>query len=69
MFEWHAWLDTILEALILLYIVKEYYYDAAKDKNKPARRTRRKKVVVRVEDGQAHIIEQPKDVEVTIENP
>jgi hypothetical protein len=66
------WLFSVLvtEMLLgfgtLLYVVKEYYYDAAKDA-KP-RKTKRKgsvKVVVDSE-GQAVITNQPKGIDVEI---
>lgn len=61
-------METVLSSVMLLYIIKEYYYDYNKDRRRPTRRTRKHKVVVTVEDGQATITEQPKDVEVILEN-
>lgn len=67
------WLSAILTAELLvgagtlLYVVKEYYYDFKKDANKPVRRTRKKKVIVVVEGGQARVEEAPQDIDVTVE--
>ena len=49
-------------------LVKEYFYDMEQDTRKSTKRTRRKKVIMRIEDGQTQIIEQPKDIEVVVEN-
>jgi len=68
------WLFAILAAelfvgtITTIYVVREFYYDALKDAKKPIRRTRKNKVVVSIVDGQATITEQPRDVEVVIEN-
>lgn len=68
------WLFAILSAELICgvatvaILIKEYFYDMEQDQRKSTRRTKKKKVIVRIEDGQAHIVEQPKDVEVIMEN-
>jgi hypothetical protein len=68
------WLFAILTGELLFgmatfaILVKEYFYDMEQDQRKTTKRTRKKKVVIQIQDGQAQIIEQPKDVEIVMEN-
>lgn len=69
-YEWSVlirdWTTWIGEWLIAVYVVREFYYDAAKDA-KP-KKTRKKGVVKVVVDaeGQATIANQPPNVDVEI---
>ena len=64
--EWTMW---IFELYICWILTIEYFYDKKvyESKRKTIKRTKNK-VVVTVEDGHAVISEQPKDVNVVIEN-
>ncbi len=59
----------ITELYICWILTVEFFYDKKVYESKRRRLKRTKnKVVVQVENGQATISEQPKDVEVVIEN-
>lgn len=67
--ELREWIVFLIDAAILYVLVVEYYFDKKvyESKRKRVKRTKNK-VVIQVENGQAAISEQPKDVEVVIEN-
>jgi archaellum component FlaF (FlaF/FlaG flagellin family) len=67
--EIREWLVFLIDLGILYILVIEYYFDKKiyESKRRNIKRTHNK-VVVSVENGQAVIKEQPKDIDVVIEN-
>lgn len=67
--ELREWVVFLIDAAILYVLVIEYYFDRRiyEQKRRRVKRTKNK-VVIQVENGQATISEQPKDVEVVVEN-
>lgn len=68
------WLFTVLAVEMIVgivtavFVIKEFYYDERKDREKSHKMRRtRKSVKVVVEDGQARVVEAPKDIDVTVE--
>lgn len=60
--------EAMVGTITLAYIVMEYNYDARKDLEKSHKMKRSKKSVkIVVEDGQARVVEAPKDIDVTLE--
>lgn len=49
--DYHAWLDTILEALILIVVWMEYVYDKSKDDKRKQKKTRTTKKTTNTPDG------------------
>lgn len=58
---WQLNIEILLGSLTFLYIIKEYYYDAAKDEAKKQRRTRTSKKVTEQKDG-AKVTEEVTEV-------
>lgn len=67
--ELREWVVFLIDAGILYILIAEYYFDKKiyEQKRRRVKRTKNK-VVIQVEDGQATISEQPKDVEVVVES-
>lgn len=49
--EFREWTMWIMEAGILVYVMKEFYYDAAKDEIKKQKRTKTTKKATTMPDG------------------
>lgn len=66
--ELREWAMLLFEFAIVWILIVEFYYDkmVIESRKRPRRRTKNKVKVEIDHDGQAHIIEQPKDIDIQI---
>jgi len=70
----HIWLfwqlntEITLAIITLIFIIKEFYYDAAKDKKRHVNKKAKRVKVIIDSEGQATIVEQPKGLDISIEH-
>jgi hypothetical protein len=70
---WLFWIlaaELVVGLFTLTILLIEFFYDKAviENSSKKTKRTKKHKVVVKLENGQAYISEQPKDIDVVIEH-